>query len=126
MIRWSEAECTEFFGASATYYEDADSYAFTCEKNGLRLLLTVFASDGGVYVGIWREGWKEPVIDIHREGCSHVQSGIDARGRKYLEAGRTKELISDMGIAPLLDRAVRVFLDPQLAIELRDPNEKTA
>jgi hypothetical protein len=54
MLKWDETELTGFFGVIAVFHEDEHSYSFEVNRDSLRLLVTLFDLEGGVYVSIFR------------------------------------------------------------------------
>ncbi len=126
MITWSESDVTEFFEEPAVHHDDSDMFTFKTSKNGVRVEFSVVPDFGEAYVGIWRDGWKIPLVNLERKYCSHAQVVRDASGTRCLEVGRTKHAVTDMGIAPVLHRGFRVRLEPQISVELIEPNEERA
>jgi len=126
MITWCEIDIEEFFGAASTHHEDSNMFTFKSAKNGVRLEFSVVSDFGDSYVSIWRDGWERPLLNLERKTCSHAQVVSDAEGRICLEVGRTKHAVTKMGIPPILHRGFRVRLDPQISIELIEPNEERA
>lgn len=122
MLKWNEADLTEYFGVVAKFHEDAYSHSFEVSRDGIRLLVTLFDLENTVYVSIFRDGLNEPLFTVRRELCTHVHITKSPNLRPCFEAGRTKLPVTNMGIAPLLERGVRVYLDPQFQVELIEPN----
>jgi len=118
MFKWSEEELKEFFEAESRYYEDTGSYLFESKRDGLRLLVTLFNIEGAVYVSVYRDGLTEPLIIVREEFCTHAQITKNHQFRRCFEAGSTKYPVTDMGIPPVLQRGVRVFVEPHFQVEL--------
>ena len=113
-LRFEEHEFVEFFGVVSPLDEDACSYSYELERDGLRLLLTVFPLDGGVYTSIYRDGLSEPVITSRLQGCTH--SRFVLRGsQRCLEIGRPEHPTSEPG-APLT-WGLRLFVEPHFRLE---------
>ncbi len=121
MFMWDETDLTEFFGVAATFHDDAHSRSFDINRDGLRLLVTLFDLEGAVYVSIFRDGLPEPVFTVRRELCTHVQITKGTDFRLCFEAGAPKHPVTDMGIPPILARGVRVYIEPQFQVELIEP-----
>lgn len=121
MFKWSELDLTEFFGVVSKFHEDANSYSFEVNRDGLRLLVTLFDLEGAVYVSILREGLPEPLFTVRRELCTHAHVTGSTNFRRCFEAGTTKHPVTDMGIPPQLERGVRVYIEPQFQVELIEP-----
>jgi hypothetical protein len=121
MLKWSETDFTEFFGAISSYDADACSHSFEVVRDGLRLLVTLFDMEQAVYVSIFRDGLSEPTFTVRREHCTHAQIAAGADFRRCFEAGTTKHLVTEMGIPPVLARGVRVYVEPHFKIELIEP-----
>lgn len=118
MIKWSEADLTEFFGVVSSFHDDAQSHSFEVNRDGLRLLVTIFNYDGGVYVSLFRDGLTEAVFTVRREECTHAHITQDRHFRRCLEAGSPKHAVTEMGIPPVLSWGVRVYVEPQFQVEL--------
>ncbi len=112
---------TEFFGVTSHYHDGACSWEFEVSRDGLRLLVTLFDLEGAVYVSIFREGLKTPLFTVRREFCTHAQISSGTDFRHCFEAGRTKHPVTDMGIPPILDHGVRIYIEPHFQIELIEP-----
>jgi len=126
MLKWSAPDLTEFFGGVATFHDDTHSHSFEVSRDGLRLLVTLFALEGAVYVSIFRDGLAKPLFTVQRELCTHAHL-TEAEGfRRCFEAGTTKHPVTDMGVPPLLACGVRVYLEPQFQVELIEPRYDAA
>ena len=118
MLKWDQADLVSFFGVVPTYNDDACSHSFELDRDGLKLLLTIFDLEGAVFVGIFRDGLPAPIIMIQRELCTHahINSGRDLR--RCFEAGTPEQPVTNMGIPPVLVRGFRVYVEPHFQIEL--------
>lgn len=121
MFKWSEPDLTAFFGVVPTFHDDAHSHSFELQRDGLRLLITLFDFEGAVYVSIMRDGLPEPLFTVRRELCTHAHVTDGQHFRRCFEAGAPKHPVTDMGIPPLLARGVRVYIEPQFQVELIEP-----
>ena len=126
MIRWQQNEVEEFFGAEAEYHDGPHSYEFAVSRDGVRLLMTLFDLEGAVYASIYRDGLPEPLVTLVRESCTHALVGSDTRGRPCLAVGSPEAPVTEMGMAPLLIRGIRIFLEPQLQLEFIDHEPRGA
>jgi hypothetical protein len=118
MFKWSEPDLTEFYGVVPTFHEDAHSHSFELQRDGLRLLVTLFDLEGAVYVSIFREGLPKALFTVRRELCTHAHVTASRDFRRCFEAGAPKYPVTDMGIPPALARGVRVYIEPQIEVEL--------
>ena len=113
-FRFEEHEFVEFFGIIGSFFEDAWSYSYELERDGLRLLFTVFPHDGGAYTSIYRDGIKEPIFTSRLEGCTH--SRFVVRGaQRCMEVGRPDTPTSEQA-APLA-WGLRLFVEPHFKVE---------
>jgi len=113
-LRFEEHEFVDFFGIVSPLDEDACSYSYELERDGLRLLFTVFPLDGGIYTSVYRDGIPEPIITSRLEGCTH--SRFVAHGaHRCLEIGRPEHPTSEAS-APLV-RGLRLFVEPHFRLE---------
>ena len=113
-LRFEEHEFVEFFGIVSPLDEDACSYSYELQRDGLRLLFTVFPLDGGVYTSIYRDGITEPLVTSRLQGCTHSRFVI--RGtRRCLEIGRPERSTSEPG-APLT-WGLRLFVESHFRLE---------
>jgi hypothetical protein len=117
-IKWNKAELTAFFGVIPASYKEPHSSKFDLSREGLRLLVTIFDKQGAAHVSLFRDGFPEPVITIRREDCTHAQLDVDPKRRSFLEIGSPKSRASDKDLSPVLTRGFRIFLEPQIKIEL--------
>jgi hypothetical protein len=118
MLKWDETDLTEFFEVVATFDEDAYLHSFEVSRDGLRLLVTIFDLEGTVCVSIFRDGLAKPLFTVQRKLCTHVHITKDANFRLCFEAGRPKHRVTNMGVPPVLNRGVRVYVMPQFQVEL--------
>ncbi|MHA3772212.1 hypothetical protein ACXR0O_11820 [Verrucomicrobiota bacterium sgz303538] len=113
-LRFEEHEFVEFFGIVSPLDEDACSYSYELERDGLRLLFTVFPLDGGVYTSLYRDGVAEPIVKSRLQGCTH--SRFVAHGaRRCFELGRPERPTAEAS-APLV-WGLRLFVEPHFRIE---------
>lgn len=113
-LRFEEHEFVEFFGVVSPLDEDACSYSYELERDGLRLLFTVFPLDGGVYTSLYRDGITEPVVTSRLQGCTH--SRFVLRGsQRCLEIGQPERPTSESS-APLT-WGLRLFVEPHFRLE---------
>jgi hypothetical protein len=113
-LRFEEHEFVEFFGVVSPLDEDACSYSYELERDGLRLLFTVFPLDGGVYTSVYRDGITEPIVTSRLHGCTH--SRFVTRGaQRCLEVGQPERPTSEPS-APLT-WGLRLFVEPHFRIE---------
>lgn len=113
-LRFEEHEFVEFFGIVSPLDEDGFSYSYELERDGLRLLFTVFPLDGGVYTSIYRDGITEPVVTSRLEGCTHSRF-VPRGSRRCLEIGRPERPTSEPS-APLT-WGLRLFIEPHFQME---------
>lgn len=121
MLKWNEPDFISFFGVLPTSDEDALSHSFEIERDGLRLLVTIFAFEYAVYVSLSHNELPKPVITIRIPNCTHAHIASSHDVAPCFEAGATKHPITDMGIPPLLTRGIRIFIEPQFHLELIQP-----
>lgn len=118
MLKWDETELIDFFSSLCEFEETSHSHTFSHEKNGLRVVVTLFEFEGTVYSSIFRENSDESLITIRRDLCSHVQVTMDVAFKRCFEAGSPEYPVTNMGIAPKLSRGVRIYLEPDIKIVL--------
>lgn len=56
VLRFEHHEFGEFFGIVSPLDEEGCSYSYELERDGVRLLFTVFPIDGSVYTSVYRDG----------------------------------------------------------------------
>src|SRR5688572_26981340 len=126
MLEWDESDLAEFFGGLSDDRDAPHSYEFESFRDGLRLRLTILALEHTVFVRLFKDGLPEPVFTVHRDFCKYAHVTKGEEFRPCFEAGVTKHPVTDMGIPPLLERGVRVYLDPQIQVELIEPRYDVA
>ncbi len=60
--------------------EDDISHSFVVEKNGMRLLLTVYQYDGDIHFSLYRDGVTPPVFSMKLVECQGARYVNDKRG----------------------------------------------
>jgi hypothetical protein len=113
-LRFDEHEFVEFFGVVSPLDEDACSYSYEVERDGLRLLFTAFPLDGGVYTSLYRDGITEPIVTSRLQACTHSQF-VMRGAHRCLEVGRPEHPTSESD-APLA-WGLRLSLKPHFRIE---------
>lgn len=117
-IKWNKPELTSFFGVIPTSYKEPHCSKFDISRDGLRLLVTIFDTEGSAHASLFRDGLPEPVITIRRENCTHAQLDLDSKRRQFLEIGSPKSRVTEKDLTPVLTRGFRIYLEPQIKIEL--------
>ncbi len=102
------------------------SYEFETSRDGLRLRLTILALEHTVFVRLFRDGLPEPVFTVRRDFCTHAHITKGTEFRPCFEAGVTKHPVTDMGIPPTLERGMRVYIEPQIQVDLIEPRYDAA
>jgi hypothetical protein len=118
-LRFEEHEFIEFFGIVSHLDENSCSYGYELDRDGLRLLFTVFPLDGGVYASIYRVGIAEPIITSRLEGCTHSRF-VERGSLRWLEIGRP-ELPTSETSAPLV-WGLHLCVEPHFRIEFAHEN----
>jgi hypothetical protein len=113
-LRFEEYEFVEFFGVISPLDEESCSYSYEVERDGLRLLFTVFPLDGGVYTSIYRNGISEPIVTSRLEGCTHSRF-VNRGTLRCLEIGRPERPTSEAS-GPL-HWGLRLFVKPHFRVE---------
>ncbi|MFO1481724.1 MAG: hypothetical protein U1F71_00025 [Verrucomicrobiaceae bacterium] len=126
MLKWSDSDFAEFFGVEVDDHDAPHTYEYEVSRDGLRLRLSILALEHTIFVRVFRDGLPEPVFTVRRDLCSHAHITDGTGFRRCFEAGVTEQPVTtDMGIPPVLERGVRVFLEPQLQVELIQPRYDT-
>jgi hypothetical protein len=118
MFNWNKSDLTEFFAVAPRFHDDAHSHSFEVQRDGLRLLVTLFDLEGAVYVSIFRDGLPDSLFTVRRELCTHNHITDGTRFRRCFEAGAPEHPVTNMDIPPVLVRGVRVYIEPQFQVEL--------
>ena len=113
-LKFEEHEFVEFFGVLSPLDEDACSYRYDLERGGLRLLVTVFPGDGGVYTSVYRDGISEPIVESRLQNCSHARF-VAYGARRCLEVGRPERPTSEPNTP--LEWGMRLFIESHFRIE---------
>lgn len=121
MLKWNDTDLAEFFAGASDDHDAPHSYEFETSRDGLRLHVTILALEHTVLVRLFRNGLPEPVFTVRRDFCSHAHITKGTLFRSCFEAGATKHSITDMGVPPTLERGVRVYIEPQIQVELIEP-----
>jgi len=113
-LSFDEFELIEFFGIVVELDEDACSYTYNLNRDGLSLEFTIFPLDGGVYTSIYRDGITEPIVKSHLEDCSNSRV-VQYGSYKCLEIGRPERPTSESSVP--LAWGLRLFVEPHFRIE---------
>ena len=117
---WDEYELTEFFGVLAQKDEDESYLSFNIEKDGLRLLVTLFHYDLDVHLNLFRDGIPEPLLEtkiMSSAGAKHIAHETD----ECLELGASDRYFNYYGKEWIASMAVRIRVNPHISIELFRP-----
>lgn len=118
MFVWSEPDFISALEAVPEEDEDAASCAFRVERDGLRLLLTVFELDGAVYFTLWRDGVEQPVFDFQLADCPGARRVAGQDGREYLEFAAAGVYGGRYDGESVIPHGVRVAAVPHIWIQL--------
>lgn len=121
MLTWNDVEVMAFFEVERSYDETCNSYAVEVNRDGLRLLVTIFDLACAIYVSIFRDGLPQPLFTVQREHCTHAQITEGPYNGRCFEAGSPRNPASNMGVPPVLERGVRVYVEPHFIVELIEP-----
>lgn len=128
MLAWNEYDFVECLGVLTEYEEDSQSSSYEVEKDGLRLLLTIF--DGGgvkspadVYLSIYRDGIKEPIFHTTIYKSPGAHRVIDANGFECLEIAAPSRYNSHYEENWIVPMWMRVRVYPHICAELFQPEE---
>ena len=122
MLEWSTSDFADFFGVEVDDEDAPHTYEYEVSRDGLCLRLTILALEHTIFVRVFREGLPEPVFIVRRDLCKHAHITKGAGFRRCFEAGVTEYPVSaGLGIPPVLVHGVRVYLEPQLHVELIQP-----
>src|SRR5215472_9396108 len=114
VLQYEEHELIGFFCMSPPLDEDACSYTFIADRDGLRLEFTIFPLDGSVFTSLYREGVVSPIVKNRLSNCTHLQVKSEQR---CLETGRPTFPTSGCGVSPIITSGLRLAIDPHIAIE---------
>jgi hypothetical protein len=113
-LQFTEHEFTDFFSEISPLDEDACSYSYTANRDGMRVQITIFPIDGGVYLDLFRDGVSGAILNSRLEGCTHSRF-IQYGSIRYLEIGRPHSPTSLSEVA--LDWGLRLAIDPHFRME---------
>src|SRR4051812_13168321 len=122
MLKWNESDFAEFFGVEVDDHDAPHTFEYEVSRDGLRLRVTILALEHTIFVRVFRDGLPEPVFTVRRDFCKHAHITKGAGSRLCFEAGVSAQPVTtDMGIPAVLGHGVRVYLEPQLQVELIQP-----
>lgn len=121
MLIWNDVEVMAFFEVALSYDNVCNSYTAEVNRDGLRLLVTIFDFECTVYVSIFRDGLPQPLFTVRRDLCTHAQITNGPSNGQCFEAGSPRLPVSNMGVPPVLVRGVRVYVKPHFSVELIEP-----
>jgi hypothetical protein len=115
MLRWDPTDVLGCLGVIPIEDEDGVSHAYSLEKGGLRLELTVFQYAGDICLTVYRDGIVAPIVDLSIVDCDAARWIHDERG-SYLEfaAGRLFGGRYD-GDSPI-PYGARLSVDPSISL----------
>lgn len=113
---WNRHEFIRCLGVLPETDEDETYYSFKVERDGLRLELTVFEYDGGVYVSLYREGVEPAVFTLELSGSGGARYVNDRRVEflEFAPAEIFRGLHDGEALAPY---GFRVYVSPHIRIE---------
>ena len=114
ILRFEESEFLDFFGVDGPLDEDACSYTYELERDGLRLVVTVFPLDGGVYTSLYRDGVADAIVSSRLEGCTHVRV-VARNDARFMEIGRPERPTRESTAPPTW--GLRISVDPHFRLE---------
>ncbi|HEY1051191.1 MAG TPA: hypothetical protein VGE39_15580 [Prosthecobacter sp.] len=118
MLAWNKTDLLEFFEVDPDFNEAALSHSFEVNRDGLRLLVTLFAFENAAYVSLYREGQDTALFTVRREECTHVHVTVGVGSRLCFEVGKPQRPVTDMGMPPVLVHGFRVYVWPSFQVEL--------
>lgn len=122
MLEWNKSDFADFFGVEGNDDDAPHTIEYEVSRDGLRLRLSILALEQTVFVRVFRDGIPEPVFIVRRDCCkrAHITNGVGFR--RCFEAGVSAHPVSaGLGIPAVLVHGVRVYLAPQLQVELIQP-----
>lgn len=117
-----EWDVTDFISCLEVVPEvDGDdiSHSFVVEKNGMRLLLTVYQYDGDIHFSLYRDGVTPPVFSMKLVECQGARYVNDKRG-EYLEFAPAGCFGMRYDGEDLIPYGVRLRVKPSISIEMYD------
>jgi len=115
MFVWDETDFLSCLETEPDFDEEAYSFSYQVEHNGLRLVLTVFPTVGDISISLFRDGLAEPVLDLSLDGCAGARL-VRSAGREWLEIGRNDDDAETYdGCAPLAE-GVAVAVRPHIRL----------
>ena len=109
-------ECLEVIPEVDEEYET--NHLFRVEKDGLRLVLTIYQCSGDVYFDLFREGIEEPVFRMKLLGCPGARFVSTKEGREYLEFAPAKSFGGRYDGESPIPVGVRVAVNSHIQVEL--------
>jgi hypothetical protein len=118
MLKWDPTDLLICLKVEPHRDRDGVEHSYVVEKDGLRLLISVFQFDGDVYFSLFRDTQDaKSLIDLKINQCPAIEL-VERNGDEWLDflPGRRPDTPYDKAIA--IDRGIRVRIYPDIRLEL--------
>ncbi len=118
MLKWNEAECSEFLGTTAGALDnDRRILGFKIAKDGVALHISLLPEDEIVYFALFRDGVDQPIMGTHFLRCQRAEFVRQGEGgARYLEFILGEIDRATRGADALSVKSVRISVDPNIQI----------
>ena len=118
MLTWNQYEFIECLAVLPEVEEYETCHTFKVEKDGLKLVLTIYQYDGDVDFDLFRDGIEESVFKMRLMDCPGARYISTKQGKEYLEFATSKSFGMRYDGESPIPIGVRLSVNPHISIEL--------
>ena len=115
---WNENDFIECLSVFPTVEESGVAHHFDLNRNGLRLLLSVYQLDAEVWISLYREGSDQPLFRVVLEDSPGARLVRNRNGQDYIEFAAAKVFARRHVNESVIPMGIRLYVDPDFNIQL--------
>jgi hypothetical protein len=115
---WNETDFIECLSVFPTVEECGVAHHFDLNRNGLRLLLSVYQLEAVVWISLYREGSNQPLFRVVLEDSPGVRLVRNRNGQDYIEFAPAKVFGGRYDGETVIPMGIRLSVDPDFNIQL--------
>lgn len=117
MLVWNQCDFIQCLAVLPEVEEYETCHTFRVEKDGLKLVLTIYQYDGDVYFDLFRDGIEELIFKTRLIDCPGARYVSTKQDKEYLEFAASKSFGSRYDGESPIPMGVRLSVNPHISIE---------